>query len=281
MLIESDPAAVRDLVASRRCLGATIGFVPTMGALHEGHLALIRRCRAENAFCVVSIFVNPTQFAPGEDLESYPRTFDADCAAAEAAGADLIFAPCRDAMYPPGACTWVLVEGLTEPLCGRFREGHFRGVTTIVAKLFSIVQPDRAYFGEKDYQQFVVLRRMARDLRMPVEVVPVPTVREPDGLAMSSRNRYLSPDERADAPALYRALAAAAEAVRARNLTGPEAEALVVRELSTVPRFALQYVEAVHPETLQPATWPGPPMVLAAAAFLGSTRLIDNVKIEA
>jgi pantoate--beta-alanine ligase len=281
MRIESDIATVRTLVSDRRRFGATIGLVPTMGALHEGHLALVRRAREDNDFVVVSIFVNPTQFGPGEDLAKYPRTFDADCAAAESAGADLIFDPTADAMYPPGDCTWVTVEGLTEPLCGRFRPGHFRGVTTVVAKLFGIVQPDRAYFGEKDYQQFVVLRRMVRDLHMPIEVLPVPTVRGPDALAMSSRNRYLSPDDRAAAPALYRALTVAAAAVRSRGLTGPEAEAIVRAELSTSPRFALQYVEAVHPDTLEPATWAGPPMLIAAAAFLGSTRLIDNLKIEA
>ena len=250
-----------------------------MGAFHEGHLALIRRCRAENDFAVVSIFVNPTQFAPGEDLDKYPRQLEQDCEKARELGVDLVFAPTEAEMYPEGYCTWVVVEKLTEPLCGRYRPGHFRGVTTVVTKLFNIVQPDRAYFGEKDYQQLVVIKRMVADLNMPIEIVAVPTVREPDGLAMSSRNSYLTPEQRAVAPALFEALQKAAEAVR-NGASGPEAEEIVRRELAKVPQFKLQYVEAVHPDTLEPATWHGPPMVIAAAAFLGDTRLIDNVKVE-
>ncbi|MBC7287344.1 MAG: pantoate--beta-alanine ligase, partial [Armatimonadetes bacterium] len=191
MMIESDPTAVRQIVRLHKRKGESIGFVPTMGALHDGHLALIRRCRAENDFVVVSIYVNPTQFGPGEDLDKYPRQLQQDCEKAEQAGVDLVFAPRDTQMYPEGYCTWVVVEKLTEPLCGRFRPGHFRGVTTVVAKLFNIVEPDRAYFGEKDYQQLVVVKRMVADLNIPVRIISVPTVREADGLAMSSRNAYL------------------------------------------------------------------------------------------
>jgi pantoate--beta-alanine ligase len=280
MLVEKLPAVVARLTEAERAAGRTVGLVPTMGAFHEGHLSLIRACRADNDYCVVSIFVNPTQFGPGEDLEHYPRRLERDCALAQQLGVDLVFAPSAQDMYPEGFCTWVTVERLTEGLCGRFRPGHFRGVTTVVAKLFNIVQPHRAYFGEKDYQQLLVVRRMVADLNMPVEIVARPTVREPDGLAMSSRNEYLSAEERALAPALYQALQRAAEAVRS-GATGPQAEEIVRRELSRTPQFRLQYVQAVHPETLEPATWAGPPMVIAAAAYLGHTRLIDNIKIEA
>lgn len=279
MVVESDPRKVSALVRKESMMGRTVGFVPTMGALHDGHLSLVRRCRAENDFTVVSIFVNPAQFGPSEDLDTYPRTFEADCAALQALGCDLVFAPRTGDMYAGDHSTWVIVEGLTEPLCGRFRPGHFRGVTTVVAKLFNIVRPDRAYFGEKDYQQLKVIERMVRDLNFGIEIVPCPTVREADGLAMSSRNSYLSAEERAVAPALYAALAKAAEAVRA-GASGREAEEIVRREIASVPAFELQYVEAVHPETLEPATWAGPPMVIAAAAFLGRTRLIDNVIVE-
>ncbi|MCX7599467.1 MAG: pantoate--beta-alanine ligase [Armatimonadetes bacterium] len=279
MVVEADLRNMSVLVREEARKGRAVGFVPTMGALHEGHLSLVRRCRAENDLTVVSIFVNPTQFGPNEDLDTYPRTFEADCAALEALGCDVVFAPRAQDMYAADHSTWVIVEGLTEPLCGRYRPGHFRGVTTVVAKLFNIVRPDRAYFGQKDYQQLKVIERMVRDLNFGIEIVPCPTVREPDGLAMSSRNAYLSAEERAVAPALYAALVKAAEAVRA-GASGDEVEEMVRRELSAVPAFEVQYVEAVHPETLEPARWAGPPMVIAAAAFLGRTRLIDNVIVE-
>jgi len=279
MLVETDAHEVARIARAEAMKGRSVGFVPTMGALHEGHLSLVRRCRAENDFTVVSIFVNPTQFGPTEDLESYPRTLDADCAALEAIGCDLVFAPRTEDMYDSDHSTWVVVEGLTEVLCGRFRPGHFRGVTTVVAKLFNIVRPDRAYFGQKDYQQLKVIERMVRDLNFGIEIVACPTVREADGLAMSSRNKYLSAEERAIAPALYAALAKAAEAVRG-GASGRQAEEIVRRELAAVPGFELQYVEAVHPETLERVEEAGPPMVIAAAAFLGRARLIDNVIIE-
>jgi pantoate--beta-alanine ligase len=190
-------AEVRERVARARAEERSVGFVPTMGALHEGHLSLMRQARADCRYVVISIFVNPTQFPPGEDLERYPRDLRADVRRASEAGVDLVFAPEVDEIYPPGDCTFVEVTGtLVEGMCAPHRPGHFRGVTTVCAKLFSIVAADRAYFGEKDYQQLQIIKRMVRDLRLALEIVPMPTVREPDGLAMSSRNAYLSPEER-------------------------------------------------------------------------------------
>lgn len=272
-------AEVRAFVRSARNDGKSIGLVPTMGALHEGHASLMRRARADEDIVIVSLFVNPLQFGPGEDLNSYPRDFESDARLAQAESVDLIFAPSVEEMYPRENLTTVSVAGLTERLCGAYRPGHFDGVCTVCAKLFNIVQPNRAYFGEKDYQQLQVIRRMVADLNFPIGIVGVPTVREPDGLALSSRNRYLTAEERAAAPALYRALQAGAEAVRS-GATGPQAEVVVAEALRPEPLFTLQYVSAVHPETLEPATWAGPPMVLAAAAFLGRARLIDNIKVE-
>ena len=256
--------------------GLRIGFVPTMGYFHEGHLALMRHARKRSDRVVVSIFVNPTQFGPNEDFDRYPRDMERDLKLAAQIPVDVVFAPTVEEMYPERYQTYVEVMDITQPLCGAKRPGHFRGVTTVVAKLFHIVKPHVAIFGEKDYQQLVVIKRMVADLNMPIEIVPMPTVREPDGLAMSSRNWYLTPEERKVAPALYRALKKAAEAVQA-GATGREAEEIVKRELEKVPQFELQYVEAVHPETLEPVD--KPPMVIAAAAFLGKARLIDNIKV--
>jgi pantoate--beta-alanine ligase len=279
MRVADTIAEVRAFVRSARNDGKSIGLVPTMGALHEGHAALMRRARADEDIVIVSLFVNPLQFGPNEDFDSYPRDFESDARLAQAEGVDLIFAPPVDEMYPRENLTTVSVARLTEGLCGAYRPGHFNGVTTVCAKLFNIVQPNRAYFGEKDYQQLQVIRRMVADLNFPIGIVGIPTVREPDGLALSSRNRYLTPEERRAAPALYRALQAGAEAVRS-GATGPQAEVVVAEALATEPLFTLQYVSAVHPETLEPATWAGPPMVIAAAAFLGRARLIDNIKVE-
>jgi len=279
MLVARTKSEVRAAVAQARGAGRAIGLVPTMGALHAGHVVLVERAVAECDLVAVSIFVNPTQFGPHEDLAKYPRAFDADVAQCTAAGAELIFAPAVEEMYAPDACTTVSVAELTEGLCGQFRPGHFDGVTTVVCKLLSIVAPDRAYFGEKDYQQLVVIRRMVRDLDLPVEVVGCPTVREPDGLAMSSRNQYLSPEERAAAPALQAALRAGA--ARARSAaTGNEVERAVAEALAGEPRFRPQYIRAVDPETLGRLCNRGGPMVIAAAAYLGETRLIDNVRVE-
>jgi len=250
-----------------------------MGALHAGHLSLIEAASQRDDFVVVSIFVNPTQFGPEEDYQRYPRQLTCDAELAEQAGAHLVFAPQPAEMYSDDHSTWVEVKELTEGLCGRFRPGHFRGVTTVVTKLLNIVQPDRAYFGEKDYQQLVVIKRMVQDLNIPVEIVGLPTVREADGLAVSSRNQYLDTQQRAAAPQLYQALQHGTAAAR-NGASGTEVERVVCDLLAKEPMFTVQYVQAVDPETLQPRNQAGAPMVIAAAAYLGDTRLIDNIKIE-
>ncbi len=279
MQIVTEIPQVRRVVSAAKQSGQRVGLVPTMGALHAGHLSLIETARANDDFVAISIFVNPTQFGPGEDYQEYPRQLQHDAQKAERAGVDLIFAPSAEEMYPEGHCSYVEVEGLTEGLCGRYRSGHFRGVTTVVAKLLNIIQPDVAYFGEKDYQQLIAIKQMVRDLNMPVEIVGLPTVREADGLAVSSRNQYLTTEERQVAPLLYQALQAGAEMVR-RGAASQQAAEEVKRILAEQPLFRVQYVQAVHPETLQPAEWAGPPMVIAAAVLLGETRLIDNIKVE-
>jgi len=250
-----------------------------MGGLHAGHLSLIEAARANDDLVAISIFVNPTQFGPREDYEEYPRELEQDAQLAEQVGVDIIFAPSVKEMYSQGFSTYVEVEELTAGLCGQYRPGHLRGVTTIVAKLLNIIQPHVAYFGEKDYQQLIVIKRMVSDLNMAVEIVGLPTVREPDGLALSSRNQYLNADERQAAPLLYQALTAGAELVR-KGAAGPEAAEHIRQMLDGEPLFRVQYVEAVHPETLQSVQYSGPPMVIAAAVYLGDTRLIDNIKME-
>lgn len=257
-----------------------MGLVPTMGYLHEGHLSLVRRARAENGFVVLSIFVNPTQFGPGEDLERYPRDLERDLRLAEEAGVDLVFAPEAEGVYAPDHRTWVEVEELTEGLCGRSRPGHFRGVTTVVMKLFGICRPDRAYFGQKDAQQALVIRRMVRDLDLGVEVVVAPIVREPDGLALSSRNVYLSEEERRAAPVVWNALCDAEAAVR-----GGERDAEVVREqvrgrIEGAPGARVDYVDLVSTQTLQSVEGITGEVLLAVAVYFGKTRLIDNVIID-
>jgi len=272
---------VRARVARAPQAGNSIGLVPTMGALHEGHLSLMRRARSECGYVVVSIFVNPTQFPPGEDFERYPRDPEADVEKARQVGVDLIFAPPTSEIYPPGDCTFVEITGpLVECLCGPHRPGHFRGVATVCARLFNIVRPDRAYFGEKDYQQLLVIKQMARDLHFPLEIVPVPTVREPDGLAMSSRNTYLSSEKRKAATVLYRALS---EAKRRFEGGQRDAAALVaaVREIiEAEPLVRLQYAELRDAETLAELRHVDRRAVLAIAVFLGQARLIDNVMLE-
>jgi len=279
MTVARTIAEVRSAVREARNQDAITGCVPTMGALHEGHLSLIRRARAECDLVVVIIFVNPTQFGPGEDFARYPRQEARDLDLAEAAGGDLAFIPSVEEMYSPDAATTVRVARLTESMCGAHRTGHFDGVTTIVAKLLNTVLPDRAYFGEKDYQQLCVIKRMVADLNLPVAIVGCPTVREGDGLAMSSRNAYLTEYERKAAPGLQRALATGAVVIT-RGGTAEEAEDAVRKSLATEPLFRLQYVEARRPDTLERDDRPGPPMVIAAAAYLGGTRLIDNVIVE-
>ncbi len=275
-LVESI-AGLRSVLAESRHPGAVAGFVPTMGALHAGHAYLLEEGRKGSDILVASVFVNAIQFNQREDFERYPRTLDADLAICGRAGVDIVFAPSHAEMYPEPSRTFVDVEGLTEHLCGRFRPGHFRGVATVVTKLFQIVQPDRAWLGEKDAQQLAVIRRMVRDLNMPVEIIGVPTVREPDGLAMSSRNKHLSPADRAVAPAFYRALQAGAALVESGASNPAEVLRLVQKALAPYPELRIEYVELVDPDSIQPLERISGSALLAAAVWLGSTRLIDNI----
>ena len=260
-----------------RTRGLRVGFVPTMGALHAGHLSLAREARQRAGFVVASIFVNPTQFGPGEDLSRYPRDLEGDMKKLATAGVDAVFAPEPAELYPPGEETRVRVGAVAEPLCGRTRPGHFEGVATVVAKLFALVGPSIAVFGKKDYQQLLVIRRMARDLFFPVEIVGQATVREPDGLAMSSRNAYLSAPDRQKALALSRGLDAAWRAFGAGERRPRELERLA-REPVDAVATSVDYVELRDADTLAPVEGPaGPRAVLAIACRIGSTRLIDNV----
>jgi pantoate--beta-alanine ligase len=271
-------AELRALTAAARTGGATVGFVPTMGYFHAGHASLMRTARAETDLVVVSSFVNPTQFGPDEDLAAYPRDGERDAALAADAGVDVMFRPEVEEMYPAGGgVTTVHVAGLTEGMCGAARPGHFDGVTTVVAKLFSIVGPARAYFGRKDYQQLAVVRRMAADLDLPVVVVGCPIVREPDGLAMSSRNAYLGPDERAAAPSLHASLLAGAAAAVAGERDAAGIAAAVRAALREEPALAVEYVEVRDAETLAVVATVDGRCVVAVAVHLGRARLIDNV----
>lgn len=271
---------LRAAVDRARQAGKAIGFVPTMGCLHAGHLSLIRRAREEAAFVVVSIFVNPTQFGPNEDFSKYPRTFAEDRAGCEAAGADLIFAPTNADFYPVGASTWVDVEGVSARLCGEFRPGHFRGVTTVVAMLFNAVQADIAVFGRKDLQQLAVIRRMVRDLHMPVRILAHETVREPNGVAMSSRNRYLSAEQLMQATAITAAMAAAKALAQAGITDAARLRDAAQAVLTTQPALKLQYCEIVDLETMVPvASTSGVRCAIAIACHLGATRLIDNADL--
>ncbi len=270
---------LRRRLDSRRQRGASIGLVPTMGALHRGHAKLLETARRENDFVVATIFVNPIQFDRAADLETYPRTMEQDLRVCKEQGVNLVFAPAPEELYPREQLTFVESPKLTEHLCGAHRPGHFRGVATVVLKLFNIVQPDRAYFGEKDAQQLAVIRRMVEDLNVPVAVVPVSTVREEDGLALSSRNKHLTPDQRLVAPVLSRALRRAGE-----RITGGERCAKALREeaLKTIaqyPEARVEYFELTDPGTLQPVEMVEGPVLIAAAMWLGSTRLIDNIKM--
>jgi pantoate--beta-alanine ligase len=257
-----------------------LGFVPTMGALHEGHLSLVRAAKAKSDVVAVCIFVNPLQFGPNEDLAKYPRTFERDRELLEKEAVDILFAPTPEEMYPSGAVTYVTVEGLSEKLCGKSRPGHFRGVTTVVAKLFHIVEPDLAFFGQKDAAQAAIIRRMVRDLNLPVEIVVCPIVRELDGLAMSSRNAYLSPQERKSALVLNRSLTKVKNHFdqgerRVANLTDAGKQVL-----SQEPTVCLDYFEIVDPATLEPMQQLTSSALVAVAAFVGNTRLIDNVLLK-
>jgi pantoate--beta-alanine ligase len=260
--------------------GGKLGFVPTMGALHSGHLSLVSRALADCDAVAASIFVNPTQFAAGEDYETYPRTFDEDCARLEAAGVHLLFAPAAAEMYPAGATTFVEVPGLSERLDGASRPGHFRGVATIVAKLFHIVAPDRAYFGQKDAAQVAVLRAMVRDLNLPLQLIACPIIREADGLAMSSRNRYLSVDERRRALILHKALTAAQNLLQAGETSPEVLRSSMLKVFAGDASVRVDYVAIVNPSTLLPIPNIANGALLAVAAWVGQTRLIDNILVE-
>ena len=264
--------------AARRA-GKRLGFVPTMGALHDGHLSLIRAARAGTDVVAASIFVNPTQFGPNEDLAKYPRSFERDCELLEREGVEMLFAPAEEEMYPAGAATWITVEELSNKLDGRSRPGHFRGVTTVVAKLFHIVEPDAAFFGQKDAAQVAIIRRMVRDLNLAVEVMVCPIAREADGLALSSRNAYLTAEQRKQALVLYRALMRVQGLASAGETGAAKLRAAGVEEFAGEGSVRLDYFEIVNPETLDPVDKISGGTLVAVAAYVGNTRLIDNLML--
>lgn len=272
---------VREYLRPHRQTGRRIGFVPTMGALHEGHRSLMRVARKDCQQVIVSIFVNPTQFGPKEDFGKYPRPLEADLAACQAEGVDGVFCPTVEAMYPPGSLTTVAVSRLTTGLCGAHRPGHFDGVTTIVAKLFNVVQPDVAYFGQKDAQQAVVIRRMTTDLLWPLEIVVCPTVREPDGLAMSSRNAYLSPAERKQALSLSQTLFWACDQVKAGRRDAARLTKEMREQIEQAGPCSIDYIEIVDADDLAEVETIGRRSLIALAVRIGGTRLIDNVVVDA
>jgi pantoate--beta-alanine ligase len=269
-------STLEELRSARPILDQPVGLVPTMGYLHDGHLSLVRRAAEECASVVVSIFVNPTQFGPNEDLAAYPRDMERDLRLLEPLGVNLVWTPTSEIMYPDGYQTWVQVEALTKSLEGARRPGHFRGVTTIVAKLFNGVQPARAYFGQKDAQQAAVIRRMVRDLNFPLEVVVCPTVREPDGLAKSSRNAYLNPEQRQAATVLYRALSTAKDAYEAGERDAEKLRALMRETIAAEPLAEMQYVSCANYDMLEELETVNSKALLSMAVFVGKTRLIDN-----
>ncbi len=273
-------AELREMLAGVRRAGRTIGLVPTMGALHAGHGRLIEQARGSSGLVVVTLFVNPIQFNRNDDYERYPRALDDDLAFCDTRGAGVLFAPAVEEMYPREQLTFVEVSQLAEHLCGAFRPGHFRGVATVVAKLFHIVQPDLAFFGEKDAQQLALIRRMVDDLNLPVRIVGVPTVREEDGLALSSRNRLLSRQHRAVAPALYRALLKARSLIEAGERDANKVCGRALAYLQAQPGVRVEYLQIVDPDEMQPVNTIAGPVRVAAAMWLGSTRLIDSLLVE-
>jgi pantoate--beta-alanine ligase len=270
--------SVRSLVKAARSKDKKIGFVPTMGALHIGHISLIEAARKNTDFVVVSIFVNPTQFGPGEDFEKYPRPLDTDLEICKKAGADVVFAPSAKEMYPMENLTWVNVEKLTVPLCGRCRPGHFRGVATVCTKLFNIVAPDTAFFGQKDAQQAAVVKKMVADLNMSLEIVVCPTVREKDGLAVSSRNRYLTAQEKKDAASIYKSLRKCEQMVK-QGIRETEPIIAQMRKILS-PVSSIEYISIVDAQTLETIDKIAGPAIAAVAVKIGSTRLIDNILID-
>ena len=273
-------STLEELRSARLLLDGKLGLVPTMGYLHEGHISLARRAKAECDHVAVSIFVNPTQFGPNEDLAKYPRDLDRDLHLLEDAGVDLVWTPTPEMMYPPGFQTWVEVEEMTRPLEGARRPGHFRGVTTIVTKLFNAVQPAKAYFGQKDAQQAAVIRRMTEDLNFPIEIVICPIVREPDGLAMSSRNVYFDADQRKAATVLYRSLSAAKAAYEKGERNAEKLRQIMKATIASEPLAQMQYVSCADYDTLQELEKVTGKTLLSMAVFFGKTRLIDNFVLE-
>ena len=280
MLIESKIHAVRQQVSEWKKAGLSIGLVPTMGYLHEGHKSLIDAARRENDRVAVSIFVNPMQFGPNEDLESYPRDLEKDAALCEEAGVDLIFHPQPEEMYAPGFCTYVDMDGLTTQLCGKSRPTHFRGVQTVVLKLFHIVAPDRAYFGQKDAQQLAVIRRMVRDLDVGVTIIGCPIIREADGLAKSSRNTYLNEKERQAALVLSRSLQAGKALMEAGETNAQAVRQAITDEINKEPMARIDYVDVVDFDTITPVETIQGTVLTAIAVYIGKTRLIDNFIVE-
>ena len=271
---------IRHIVGAWKKNNASVGLVPTMGFLHEGHESLMQRAAQDNDHVVVSIFVNPTQFGPSEDLDRYPRDMENDLERCEALGVDLAFCPEVAEIYPAGFQTRITVDSLSHGLCGKSRPTHFQGVCTVVGKLFAIVGADRAYFGQKDAQQLAIIRRMARDLNFKVEIVGCPTVREPDGLAKSSRNKYLTPEERRAAPALNQALQLAEDGVAAGARDSAALRRIMAEHLSAEPLIRIEYLELVDAASLQPVQEISGNTLIAAAVFLGKTRIIDNRLLE-
>jgi pantoate--beta-alanine ligase len=271
--------SIKDLRQNRSALKSPVGLVPTMGFLHEGHLSLVRKAHNECAGVVVSIFVNPTQFSPSEDLDTYPQNIDRDLQLLQAEDIDLVWMPTVEIIYPPGFQSWVTVERVTRPLEGRYRPEHFRGVTTVVAKLFNCVLPDKAYFGQKDAQQVVVIQRMVNDLNFPIEIVVCPIIREPDGLAMSSRNIYLNEDQRQAATVLYRSLINAQKAFEKGKSQADELRAIVIETILEEPLAHLQYISCADRDTLEELDGPVERGLLSLAVLIGKVRLIDNILI--
>ncbi|MCA1980452.1 MAG: pantoate--beta-alanine ligase [Calditerrivibrio sp.] len=280
MLIVNTVCEAKKILRDIKNSGKSIGFVPTMGYLHSGHISLVDQSKKDNDFTVVSIFVNPTQFGPNEDLDKYPRDFVRDEKLLRDAGVDMVFYPSVETMYPDGYATFVNVERVTDPLCGAKRPGHFRGVATIVCKLFNIVSPDKSYFGLKDYQQVIVIKRMVEDLNMDVDVVGMPIVRESDGLAMSSRNVYLSPDERLSALSLSRSF----PLVEKKLKSGERRASVIIKDvedfISSHPYSRIDYVEIVDKDSLEKLDFIDRPFLMAMAVFINKTRLIDNKIFE-
>ena len=273
--------SVRNLVKAARSQGKKIGLVPTMGALHIGHISLIEAAVKRCEFVVVSIFVNPTQFCPGEDFEKYPRPLDADLEICKKAGIDVVFAPAQEQMYGAENLTWINVEKLTEQLCGQSRPVHFRGVTTVCAKLFNIVEPDIAFFGQKDGQQAIVIKRMVADLNMPLEIAICPTIRQPDGLAVSSRNKYLTKQQKKDATLIYKSLQKCQQMIDARVTDSETIIAEMRKILSQAPSIKIEYISIIDAETLQTTDHIDRQVLAAVAVKIGSARLIDNILVDA